>query len=344
MVHRVALVALVVVLAGCSVPFSGADLTDEETDPTDATGDGPETGTLTPWSETEFVVALDDGGSDTDYAPIIESTLTYWETNADSYLDHPLNFRFDPDAENPDLTVRIVDEIEECGTEEHAAGCAPYVTDLRQQDDPVDVRIVRGFSRESTRLVMKHEFGHALGLNHDDEPQDVMQSQAALATQPQPNATDRPVPWTDPDLSVYIDEANVSDADRPAVRDQVQHALDYYADGAEGAVPDNVTFTRTDNRTAADVRVIFPATVPCGGPDQSPQSCAQLAGPDPDRDGAREYYERVDIYLAEMSTDAVGWHVGRWLATSMGLTESELPGPFVDASFEERRSEWWESQ
>jgi hypothetical protein len=326
--------ALVVVLAGCSGPFEAG---------TDGSGIAdPATETAPAWAETEFVVAVaGETGGGVDYSGLVQSALTYWEDNAETYLGHPVRFRFDPDASDPDVVVNLVDGIEECGTEDHAAGCAPYVEDLRRAGDTVDVRIQRGFGADSTLLVMKHEFGHVLGLRHDDEPAAVMRQQATLATQPQRNATDRPVPWDDPTLTVFVDDRNVSAADRETVDRQIGHAIAYYSDGAAGTIPSNVTFRRTDNRSNADVLVSFPETVPCGPPGEEPPSCALLEGTDPDRDGARETYTRVSIYLSTMDTDAVGWHVGRWFGAGMGLSGSDLADPFVDASFRDRRSEWW---
>jgi hypothetical protein len=345
--RRGVFVALVVVLAGCAVPFdAGTDGSGSGSLDPGSSGSGslgPGTETAAPWSETELVVTLSgDAPGGLEYAPLVRETLGYWEDNAEAYLGHPVRFRFEPNASDPDIVVRLVDEIAECGTEDHAAGCSPFLEDLRRHDDTVDIRIKRGFGRESTLLVMQHEFGHALGLRHDDAPTDVMRNQATLATQPQRNATERPVPWDDPTLTVFVDDSNVSAADRPAVRRQVQHALDYYDDGAAGTIPANVSFRVTDNRIAADVTVTFPETIPCGPAGGDPQSCALLRGTDPDRDGARETYTRVDIYLSTMDTDAVGWHVGRWLGTAIGLSRSELAPPFVDASFRDRRSEWWQ--
>jgi len=327
-VRAVAVVAVfaAVVLAGCSLP---SEPLGSDTDP---------------WSETEFVVAVDAGPRDSEaaYTADVRTAIEFWEANAERYLDHPVDFRVEPDADDPDVVVRPDDEVTDCGTEDHAAGCAPLAEDLREQPKPVTVRVRRGFDRESTRQILKHEFGHVLGLGHDDRPAEIMVASSTLTTEPQPDATERPVPWSDADLSVYLDDGTVPAGDRERVREQVGHALAYYADGAAGTVPENVSFTRVDDREAADVVITFPDRLPCEGTDQSRGSCPQLSGIDPDGDGAIERYTRAEIYLTGLDPDAVGWHVGRSLGNVFGADEpADLAPPFRDADYDERRSDWW---
>ncbi|WP_090622081.1 matrixin family metalloprotease [Natrinema salaciae] len=74
------------------------------------------------------------------------------------------------------MVIRWVDEIEHCGetTETEIAGCAPIITDSTTSSDRVIIRVETGHSDSATREIIKHEIGHTLGLEHDDEPQDVM--------------------------------------------------------------------------------------------------------------------------------------------------------------------------
>ena len=48
------------------------------------------------------------------------------------------------------------------------------------------------------------------------------------------------------------------------------------------------------------------------------------------------------VTVDDLDTDAVGWHVGYWLAYAFGAeADADKPPPFRDASYRERRGEWW---
>jgi hypothetical protein len=68
-----------------------------------------------------------------------------------------------------------------------------------------------------------------------------------------------------------------------------------------------------------------------------------VTGTDPDGDGALERYTRLEIVVVGLDTEAVGWHVGRWLGVGFGLdADASFPPPLREnATYEDRRSEWW---
>jgi hypothetical protein len=162
-----------------------------------------------------------------------------------------------------------------------------------------------------------------------------MQARSVLYTEPQPNATERAFPWADADFTVRVDAVNASD---PAgAQSQVDHALTYYEDDPPG-MPTNLTFERTD--ADAELLIRFGPTTDCRA---SSGSCIGTYGTDPDGDGAIETYTRVELTLVGLDTEAVGWHVGYWLAHAFGAeADAEKPPPFRDATGRERRSAWWE--
>ncbi len=154
-------ILLVVVFAGI---FAIAFLTADGIDPDN------------PYDKSTLVVAT-EGSSGTDHQPAIKDALAYWEgNNSDEYAGYPIKYELAPTAENPDVVIRWVDEIEYCGetTETEIAGCAPIVTESTSTPNRVIVRVETGHSDSATREIIKHEIGHTLGLEHDDEPQDVM--------------------------------------------------------------------------------------------------------------------------------------------------------------------------
>ena len=346
-VRSLVLVCLVV-LAGCTTPL---DPTAESTATPTASADATATAMPTahtssarptsaipganPWGSDPVVIAIrNEGGRDRDFASLVRNAASFWEETDDQYLGFPVEYEVRPDAENPDLIVAFADRVPDCGDVADAVGCAPLVTDSRQIDRPETVWVKTGLSDGSTVLVTEHELGHTLGLGHDDAPHEVMQAASVLYTESQPNATERAFPWDDANFTVRVDAANASD---PAgAQRQVDHALGYYEDDPPG-MPDNLSFERTDGD--AEIRIRFGATPTCRA---ASGSCISTYGTDPDGDGAIETYTRVEVTLVELDTEAVGWHVGYWLAHAFGAEpDGEKPPPFRDASGRERRSAWW---
>jgi hypothetical protein len=346
-VIRLAVVALVccLLVAGCAGPVEpGSATPDAETTAAPDAAESTATPTAAspganPWGDDPVVVAVADGADpNRNVTPLVREATAYWEQNAERYAGYGIDYRVRPDAANPDLRIEFTETVPACGEVTDAVGCAPLVTDARQLDRPETVWVKGGLSDRSSVLVVKHELGHTLGLTHDDAPAAVMAAQSVLSTQPKPNATERDYPWADSEFTVHVGTANASN---PAgASEQVDRALDYYAAGAPG-MPDNLTFRRVADPDDAEIVVEFSDTSPCG-PDDETGSCVGTRGIDPDGDGAIERYERTRITLVGLDTDAVGWHVGYWLAYALGAEDDpDKPDPFRDASYEERRSEWW---
>lgn len=348
---RAILCSLLVVLAGCSFDPGGVLPGDEtgtpETagieaaEPTRTASPGDDFRSVdpdNPWRKPTLTVAIEKPANDSrDYEPLVAQALSFWENESERYAGYPIEYDLDPNASDPDLVVAFVDRIEECNNVSDAAGCAPYVNSPSTIDRPERVEILRGFTNDSTLLVLRHELGHTLGLDHGDEPESVMTHRSTLVRLAKPNATEREFAWADPNFTVYLDAENVSNP--AAIREQVGHALAFYEGGANGIVPENVTFAYTDDRSAADVVITFPGELPCvdgGG------SCGSRHGVDVDDDGALERFDRLAISLHDVDEDAVGWHVGYWLGFGLGFQEpADWPAVFRNATYDERRSEWW---
>jgi hypothetical protein len=335
---RTLFVAALLVLSGCATDAPGTEadadrsathraLTSEETP------DRPN-----PWGEGELTVAINNTANESrEFRPLVSDALDFWASNSTRFVGFPLHYELVPNASNPDIVVEFVESIDSCANVDDPAGCAPYVTG-EEVSRTVSIEVDGSYDDSSTLLILKHELGHIFGLNHSADPQSVMAPTSQLKTLPRPNATERRLPWTDANFTVYLDAARTDDPDE--TRKQVRRAFDYYADGADGAVPENVSFRTTENRSAADVVVEFTDDLPCRTGDSG--SCGRVRGNDPDGDGALERYDHLRVTLSDIDTAAVGWHVGYWLGYGFGFEEDpEWPAPFRNATYDDRRGAWW---
>jgi len=284
-----------------------------------------------PFAGNTVTVTLE--GTDRERA-LVADGLDYWADNASEYAGFSVDFRvLDPGTtptDEADVHVQFRESVTGCGDSDYSAGCAPRLNASTGVDRPASVRIQRGLADDSTRLVVQHEAGHLLGLGHDDRPQSVMAHESDLATLPQPNATERPVPWNDTTLTVAIDNSTVPESDREGYTEEVDYAISYLDEGADGAVPSNVTVRRVAD---TDVTVRVGSSETCGS-----GSCLLVEGSDPDQDGAIETYTSAEIRLADVDIDAASWHVARQL---LGVVGTEpLPDRIEDATATDRRGDW----
>jgi hypothetical protein len=300
-----------------------------------------------PWRAENVTVVLDrQGHAEIDYESTLRSTLAYWNDNM-QFANYSVTFVYadSTDRTNADVVVEIRDSVAACGYEENVniIGCAPRVRSPLDVDRPVVVGIEAGYTERSTRSTMIHEFGHVLGLGHDVPPRAYMEAQDVAIELEQPDATERAYPWETSNFSVYAATDQLPPGDRTEASDQVGHAVDYYnrIAGDHSGVPDNVTLRRVDSRADANVVVLFPDQLPTGRDDGS---VAASYGFDPDGDGALEYYTETNISISGVDTDTIGWHTGYWFGRQLGMAEAELPAPFRDATYANRKSDWWRDE
>lgn len=143
-----------------------------------------------PHADGRVTVAVDVRGQPTDgFFESLRTVLGYWEDNAEQYAGFDVTYELRPDADAPDVVVAAVDSIPDCGADRPRGtlGCATYVSSDTLRIAPARVQVRGDLTGEELETTLKHEFGHTLGLEHDDEPSDVM-AETPLST---PDNSDR---------------------------------------------------------------------------------------------------------------------------------------------------------
>lgn len=294
------------------------------------------------WKSDVVVVSYESAPDDQrDYEPVVDEALEFWTENSERYAGFDVELRKAEPGEDADIHVSFVDDVRTCGESVNAAGCAPKITSPYRADRSVDVQVRTGLDHESTTKILKHELGHTMGLGHDAEPQEFMSAKLSLSKLPTTNATERSNPWDKDEITVHVDLGGIHPTQRWTAQRQVDAALRYYDRGAGGTVPGDVSFSRTSSPAKADVVVRFADSDDCL---DGAGSCGRLSGNDLDGDGADEFYDGLEIVVVDLDSNAIAWHVGRWLGASFGHeADHEYPPPLEgDVGGSERRSDWWD--
>lgn len=172
-------------MAGCLGSGGDADVTPSREptatrtrSPTDTPTETatPEPTPTHPWGRGAVTVGLQRQATGPhDLNTRIETTLDYWETNAPRYAEHSITYEYRPNARNPDIEITVVEEISNCGRHPPSTatvGCAPLIRSHPPRT--ADVRVRGDLDGDHLERVLKHEIGHTLGLDHRDEPQNIM--------------------------------------------------------------------------------------------------------------------------------------------------------------------------
>lgn len=111
------------------------------------------------------------------YENITNQSIQYWNANDERYGNWTANLSYNADAEQADITVRYVSEIDSCGLNyaifSEFTGCADLITSNHEYSHTT-VEIVGDRPREAVKRTVKHEFGHIFGIEHGEEPMPLM--------------------------------------------------------------------------------------------------------------------------------------------------------------------------
>ena len=285
-----------VLLAGALAAFYfvGSDAGTELVSPGSTDGPTTEESVDNPWGKLTLNVTVDGDGYMKDST---EEAVGYWEKNVDEYTPHEVSFRMSDT--DPDIVVEPVDEIGACGhvaSLPDALGCAPLINSSRAPAT-AEVRIVSGYSRNTTVRVIKHEMGHVLGLSHGDEPADIMSAETAAKPR---------ISGDEVEIRIEYDGENPE-----VVRSQVKSTFDAF----------DRRFS-VDTSGEADVLLRFEESTHTCGTNSSTAagSCAETE--DIDGDGTNEYR----VSLSGLRLHQIEWHVGNWISKGLGVNSTKYNG------------------
>lgn len=292
-----------------------------------------------PWGREEVTVGVVNLANNRSITPLVEQALSYWENNTERYGTYPVDYVLvNESTQDADIVVRFVSTIEDCGHDTDLTeplGCAPLLTADTEPRRHEYISIRAGYIDESTLATIKHEFGHTLGLTHDDEPQPLMAAYGDADKLPIRNASELDYPWHKQNLTIYVETGegwSYAQAER-----ETDKLIEYYNDGAQGWLTADVEFTYADSRDTADIVIRYDNSEDCGYAYGG--ACGRTYGFSTDADPALEYYSEAVVVVTDVETDSGGWFAATQLAYTLGAEKRGVPYALEDQ--ERADGEWY---
>ncbi|WP_048077340.1 matrixin family metalloprotease, partial [Halorubrum sp. AJ67] len=264
-----------------------------------------------PYGKTTLRLYVDDEAVDRNVSGVVAAATGYWERTDERYLGYPVAYERVSDEERADVILRF-DRVDRCGVEDGDAryfGCADLLVD--EPRTPMTATVEPNISDAEMSATIIHELGHVQGLEHGEEPADLMAPTSNLTTH-------RPV-------KVHL-RAESGDVPR-RVEDEVAAGLDYFADSEDIVGSDGFAWEFVDSAREAHVQITYDDRGNICFADGGGGSCT-VEG---------EYYGQQDVRLEEIDDEVVAWHVG---ASFAPVLLEEVPPELMRDADRREREEW----
>jgi len=264
-----------------------------------------------PFGERTVPVAIAPPDRSPARTSLVRRSLAYWEDHAATHAGYPIEFALVNASEAHRIELAFEPAPITCGTSttDRTIGCAPV--NQRRAPPVSHVTVAANQTDAYTHEILVHELGHALGLDHDDEPQQYMRGTL-------PTGLRRDT------VHVYLTGPDHTEVGRQ--RSEVEVALSYFEDHPSLAPDERPTFEFVTTREQAD----FVIEIRDGGCfEDGGGSCTV----DPDYRGQQQ------LVLDSLDTEVVAWHTATHLAP-VYLDDEDVPPSLTRGATRDERTYW----